>query len=200
MMGLYDEEGEGPVDDEKPSWDDDIDIGDIPEWDVDDGLPKATSSSSKKEKKKKKKKGGNAEDDMAVDIDEMDADAPMGGFDEDGDDGEEWDGTEEMRKRKLDEYMNELYSMDFNDLVRSFPVLFPLLHSLTPPSRSAVSQPASNTPPSSPPTTASPPPRSSWPQTPTSTSSWASKSSHPTRKKTLGTRIEMPSFQTLGRS
>lgn len=124
MMGLYDEEGEGPVDDEKPSWDDDIDIGDIPEWDVDDGLPKATSSSSKKEKKKKKKKGGNAEDDMAVDIDEMDADAPMGGFDEDGDDGEEWDGTEEMRKRKLDEYMNELYSMDFNDLVGGLPTRF----------------------------------------------------------------------------
>lgn len=33
-------------------------------------------------------------------------------------DDEEWDGSEEMRKRKLDEYMNELYGMEFNDIVR----------------------------------------------------------------------------------
>jgi len=34
------------------------------------------------------------------------------------DDGEEWDGTDEMRKRKLDEYMEELYKLEFNDIVR----------------------------------------------------------------------------------
>jgi hypothetical protein len=34
--------------------------------------------------------------------------------------GEEWDGSEEMRKRKLDEYMEELYKLEFNDLVCSF--------------------------------------------------------------------------------
>ena len=35
----------------------------------------------------------------------------------DGDD-EEWDGTEEMRKRKLEEYMDEVFGLDFNDMVR----------------------------------------------------------------------------------
>lgn len=47
-------------------------------------------------------------------MDMMDADAAPD-FDADN---EEWDGTEEMRKRKLDEYMNELYGMEFNDIVR----------------------------------------------------------------------------------
>jgi protein KRI1 len=30
---------------------------------------------------------------------------------------EEWDGSEEMRKRKVQEYMDEVYGMDFNDMV-----------------------------------------------------------------------------------
>jgi protein KRI1 len=30
----------------------------------------------------------------------------------------EWDGTEEMRKRVLDQYMEELYELEFNDMVR----------------------------------------------------------------------------------
>lgn len=58
---------------------------------------------------------------MGVDVDAMDADAAPSqslGFDD-----EEWDGTEEMRKRKLDEYMNELYGLEFNDIVRT-PALF----------------------------------------------------------------------------
>ncbi|KAF8164552.1 KRI1-like family-domain-containing protein [Pholiota molesta] len=96
----------------KPIWDDDVDIGDIPMSDDDahvvyDPSPKL----SKKEKKKKKKKKDAGEDD-GVDIDAMDADAaPQFG------DDEEWDGTEEMRKRKFNEYMDEIYGLDFNDLV-----------------------------------------------------------------------------------
>uniref|UniRef100_A0A5K1K0K2 43kDa secreted glycoprotein (Immunodominant antigen Gp43) n=1 Tax=Ganoderma boninense TaxID=34458 RepID=A0A5K1K0K2_9APHY len=40
------------------------------------------------------------------------------------DDDEEWDGTEEMRKRKLEEYMDEVYGLDFNDMVGGMPTRF----------------------------------------------------------------------------
>ncbi|KAI0628411.1 KRI1-like family C-terminal-domain-containing protein [Trametes polyzona] len=102
------------VDEEKPQWDDDIDIGDIvpPEEDADDGT-------KKKKKKKKKKKGEDDADEGGVDIDEMDADVERPPADE-----EEWDGTEEMRKRKLEEYMDELYGLDFNDVVAGMPTRF----------------------------------------------------------------------------
>lgn len=104
MAGLYGDDGEFN-EDERPVWADDIDIGDIP-MDDDEGEQK-----SKKKKKKKDKKKAVAEED-GVDLDAMDADV------ERNPDDEEWDGTEEMRKRKLDEYMDELYELDFNDLVR----------------------------------------------------------------------------------
>ena len=44
----------------------------------------------------------------AVDVDRMDADVDGG-----------WDGTEEMRKGMLDQYMDEIYELDFNDMVCS---------------------------------------------------------------------------------
>lgn len=92
------------VDDEKPHWDDDIDITDIVP-------PEEPGPSIKKSKKKKKKKdSGTIED--GVDEGEMDANVTQM-----QDDEEEWDGTEEMRKRKLDEYMDEIYGLDFNDMV-----------------------------------------------------------------------------------
>src|ERR1700722_13013636 len=90
------------ADTEKPQWDDDIDIGDI--------VPRENMIRTGKKKKKRKR------DDIAVeegiDIDKMDADVV--------EDDEDWDGTEEMRKKKLDEYMDEVYGLDFNDMVR-FP-------------------------------------------------------------------------------
>ena len=52
---------------------------------------------------------GDEDDDGAVDVDAMDAEIQQ--------DDEEWDGTEEMRKRKLNEYMDEVYGLDFNDIV-----------------------------------------------------------------------------------
>ncbi|KIY63150.1 Krr1-domain-containing protein [Cylindrobasidium torrendii FP15055 ss-10] len=110
MAGLYGDDGELD-DDEKPVWADDIDIGDIP---FDDNEEK---QQSKKKKKKKGKKKAEAEQD-GVDLDAMDADV------ERNPDDEEWDGTEEMRKRKLDEYMDELYELDFNDLVAGQPTKF----------------------------------------------------------------------------
>ncbi|KAJ7032731.1 KRI1-like family C-terminal-domain-containing protein [Mycena alexandri] len=121
MAGLYalnggeEEEGAEFEDDtEKPTWGEDVDIGDIRM------SPEASTSKAEKKKKKKKKKKGEEDDDEGVDVDAMDADAiPAPG----GDD-EEWDGTEEMRKRKLDEWMDEVYALDFNDLVGGMPTRF----------------------------------------------------------------------------
>ena len=85
--------------------------------------PAASTSESKEEKKRKKKEkekkkkqaSGSLED--GVDVDQMDADL-IGGYGVDIDnEEEEWDGTEEMRKKKLDDYMEELYKLEFNDLV-----------------------------------------------------------------------------------
>ena len=110
MSKIYGADEAEEMNDEKPTWDDDIDITDI--------VPEDSSS---KKKKKKKKKKGEPEVEDGVDIDEMDADVVK--------DDEEWDGTEEMRKRKLEEYMDEVYGLDFNDMVRShcYLALFPFL-------------------------------------------------------------------------
>ncbi|KAJ6497509.1 KRI1-like family C-terminal-domain-containing protein [Mycena sanguinolenta] len=124
MAGLYalngEEEDEGEfeeVEGEKPVWDD-VDIGDI-EMEPEASTSKAEKAKKKKEKKKKKKAAEDGDD--GVDVDAMDADAlPAGGADDD----EEWDGTEEMRKRKLDEWMDEVYGLDFNDLVGGNPTRF----------------------------------------------------------------------------
>ncbi|KAL0955705.1 hypothetical protein HGRIS_001925 [Hohenbuehelia grisea] len=115
MSGIYGgDDPDAEVDTEKPSWDDDIDIGDIPMEDFDDLRP----STSGKEKKKKKKKGKKAEEtEDGVDMDAMDADVER-------DDDEEWDGTEEMRKRRLDEYMDEVYGLDINGMVGDMATRF----------------------------------------------------------------------------
>jgi len=117
MAELYEREADANItDDEKPQWDDDIDVDDIVP-------PEEEENKSKKAKKKKKKKQAGGDHDMdqgGVDIDEMDAEVqPMR-----GDDDEEWDGTEEMRKRKLEEYMDELYGLEFNDMVGDLPTRF----------------------------------------------------------------------------
>lgn len=114
MADLYanDDVGYGAddiVDDEKPTWDDDIDIADIAPQDDADEEP---SSKKSKKKKKKKKDDGDEMYGGTVDVDEMDADVEQV-FDD-----EEWDGTEEMRKQKLEEYLDEVYGLDFNDMVR----------------------------------------------------------------------------------
>ena len=101
------------IDDEKPTWDDDIDIGDIVPLEDEDDI--GGEGSSKKKKKKKKKKGeDDGVDQGGVDVDEMDAEVERPAMND-----EEWDGTEAMRKRKLEEYMDEVYGLDFNDMVRT---------------------------------------------------------------------------------
>ncbi|KAF9268494.1 Krr1-domain-containing protein [Marasmius fiardii PR-910] len=111
MSDLYGDDADYN-EDEKPTWDDDIDIGDIYVSDVHE-----PAKPLKKDKKKKKKKKGK-EDEAAdgVDVEEMDADVEK--------DEEEWDGTEEMRKRKLGEYMDEIYGLEFNDMVGGMPTRF----------------------------------------------------------------------------
>jgi protein KRI1 len=106
MAGLYGDDE--TVDDGKPQWDDEIDIGDIPI--SNDEEPVKTVK--KKKKKKKGKEPDSVDQGEGVDVDAMDADV------ERIEDNEEWDGTEEMRKKKLDEYMEEIYGLDFNDMVR----------------------------------------------------------------------------------
>jgi protein KRI1 len=106
MAGLYGDDE--TVDDGKPQWDDEIDIGDIPI--SNDEEPVQTVK--KKKKKKKGKEADSVDQGEGVDVDAMDADL------ERIEDDEEWDGTEEMRKKKLDEYMEEIYGLDFNDMVR----------------------------------------------------------------------------------
>ncbi|KAF8331256.1 Krr1-domain-containing protein [Amanita rubescens] len=118
MTRLYTNDADAVVDEEKPMWEDDIDIGDI--HISGDEQPNIIDD-SKKDKKKKKKKKDDDEDHMdegGVDIDEMDADVVR------DDDEEEWDGTEEMRKRKLKEYMGELDALDFNDVVAGMKTRF----------------------------------------------------------------------------
>ena len=122
-------------DDDKPTWDEDIDIGDIAPSVDELELVSAPKKKSKKQLKKEERKKAKAKalaaengDAEGIDVDMMDADADVG-FGEEGDE-EEWDGTEEMRKRKVAEYMDELYGMEFNDIV-GFPFL-PLLAPLLP--------------------------------------------------------------------
>ncbi|KAF9494199.1 Krr1-domain-containing protein [Pleurotus eryngii] len=112
MAGIYGD-GDDEWDAEKPHWDDDIDIGDIP---LDDEPVASTSQKKKKKKKGKKKEDANDAADEGVPMDLMDADVEQ--------DEEEWDGTEEMRKKKLDEYMDEIYGLEFNDLVGDLPTRF----------------------------------------------------------------------------
>ncbi|KAG2133678.1 KRI1-like family C-terminal-domain-containing protein [Suillus bovinus] len=113
MAGLYHDFNDSD-DQEKPVWDDDINVDDI----IPCSGSAEPSSSSNKKKKKKKKKTNDEADDQGVDIDTMDADV-VRNYDE-----EEWDGTEEMRKRKLDEYMDEVYGLEFNDMVAGMPTRF----------------------------------------------------------------------------
>jgi protein KRI1 len=108
--------------DKKPTWDDDIDIDDIVPPSRDDAHSSAAKERKKAKKKERKKRMREDEAD-AVDVDEMDADtlAHSGTrWDE-----VEWDGTEDMRKRVLDEYMQELFELEFNDMVRPYSLPFP---------------------------------------------------------------------------
>ncbi|KAF9219815.1 hypothetical protein BS17DRAFT_821454 [Gyrodon lividus] len=128
MAELYGGVGDNIVDNadmEKPTWDDDIDIDDI-------APPAKTKSKAelKKEKKKEKKRskkgredGDDQDEDIGVDADKMDADVD-GGWDE-WDDGEEWMGTEEQRKSKVDAYMDEVVSrLGFSGITSHMPTRF----------------------------------------------------------------------------
>jgi len=124
MEGLYGGKDDGEDFDEddmeKPTWDNDIDIDDLGiDLGLDSNQLSVASSSKVEKKKKKKKKRDESEDEGGVDVDAMDANVEERRGEE-----EEWDGTEEMRKRKLDEYMDEVYKLDFNDLVGDIPTRF----------------------------------------------------------------------------
>ncbi|KIO33924.1 hypothetical protein M407DRAFT_17191 [Tulasnella calospora MUT 4182] len=132
---LYDDENM-----EKPEWDDDEAIyeeamDDAPEGSRhsdqavngqgEDTAPQhqdkmeEAESGKEKRKKKKKKKGAEVQQDAGVDVNEMDAEVAQPKADD-----EEWDGTEEMRKRVLKKYLDDIYKLDFNDMVSGIPTRF----------------------------------------------------------------------------
>jgi protein KRI1 len=116
---LAETDGVGPGGDgDKPTWDDDIDVDDI----VSEEVPNTSATKERKKAKKKEKKKRMRDDEQnAVEVDEMDADAPKASgsrWDE-----VEWDGTGEMRKHVLDQYMEGLYELEFNDMVRLMTAL-----------------------------------------------------------------------------
>jgi hypothetical protein len=112
MADLYGDAGDvdfdGGADEDadldKPVWDDDIDISDL--------VPADSSKPAKKKKKKAKKGGADVDAAEGIDMDAMDADVTRA-LEE-----EEWDGTEEDRKRLVARYMDEMAGLEFNDLVR----------------------------------------------------------------------------------
>ncbi|CUA71677.1 Protein kri1 [Schizosaccharomyces pombe 972h-] [Rhizoctonia solani] len=129
MTSLYAENEEYEAN-QKPTWEDDIDISDIIP-----GKPPSASEAQSGKKKKKKRKHDEDEEDAGVDPDEMDAEVERPVQEEDE---EEWDGTEEMRKRVLEKYMNEIDDLEFNDMVGDMPTHFryarvePSTYGLTP--------------------------------------------------------------------
>jgi len=109
MAGVYAQDDDGGFyDEEKPTWDDDINVDDIVP-------PPASSSEGKKNKKDRKKGKSTGDEDEDYGMGEGDEAYREGGEWDD----EEWDGTEEMRKKKLQEYMDSLLELEFNDVVSS---------------------------------------------------------------------------------
>ncbi|KAF8554912.1 hypothetical protein OG21DRAFT_1508303 [Imleria badia] len=118
MAELYGGDDIVDGDAEKPIWDDDIGIDDI-------DPPTNTKSKTelKQQKKKEKKKEKKADEDVGVDVNEMDADLDAGA-DWDNND-EEWRGTEEERKRKVDAYMDEVVNkLGFSGITSHMPTRF----------------------------------------------------------------------------
>ncbi|KAJ1670919.1 Ribosome biogenesis protein Kri1, partial [Coemansia sp. RSA 25] len=102
------------VDLEKPTWDDDIDIGDL----VSDGDEQPSSSSKKGKKAKKSKKGKRAD---AIDDDNdfiMDADYLDGAGGTSATQSAAVDPAKrDQLKDKVSEYMDKYYQLDFEDIV-----------------------------------------------------------------------------------
>ncbi|EUC62503.1 Kri1 family protein, partial [Rhizoctonia solani AG-3 Rhs1AP] len=131
MKSLYAENEEYEDDDQKPIWNNDIDISDL----VPEEPSPASEAQAGKKKKRKKRKHDEEGEDAGVDPDEMDAEVERP---EQEEEEEEWDGTEEMRKRVFEKYMDEINDLEFNDMVGDMPTHFryarvdPSTYGLTP--------------------------------------------------------------------
>lgn len=115
MKRLYDEDTFYAVeDDDKPHWADDIDITDIV------GPEDKSEQEPKKKRKRKKDKDANEDGFAAVDEGDMDANVEHDWEWERA----QWDGSEESRKRLVQKYMDEVYALEFNDMVGDLPTRF----------------------------------------------------------------------------
>ncbi|EJD08084.1 uncharacterized protein FOMMEDRAFT_116527 [Fomitiporia mediterranea MF3/22] len=122
MTGIYGEDdGDdgGEVDLEKPTWDDNIDITDIVPAQPEAGPSSLSSTSKNKNKKKDKNKKSKAQDgdyaeDGGVDIDEMDADFINTNL----------TSNSKVNPKELDEAMDDVYGLEFNDMVGDIPTRF----------------------------------------------------------------------------
>lgn len=114
MAGIYgadEPEGGDGIDSEKPTWDDDIDITDIVPPEPEPQLEPGPSKKKRKDKKKKRKDADEEGEEDGVDVDEMDADLPSS-------------SKSKLSKKVLDEAMDDVYGLEFNDLVGDLPTRF----------------------------------------------------------------------------
>ncbi|KAJ1819706.1 Ribosome biogenesis protein Kri1 [Coemansia sp. RSA 2675] len=109
MDEIFGGDGDGTqVDLEKPTWDDDIDIGDL----VSDDEQAGSSKKGKKSKKSKKKRSDDAEEDFIMDADYLDGAGPSAKRAAAVDPAQR-----DQLKDKVSEYMDKYYQLDFEDIV-----------------------------------------------------------------------------------
>ncbi|KAJ2821729.1 Ribosome biogenesis protein Kri1, partial [Coemansia sp. 'formosensis'] len=102
------DDGNTQVDLEKPTWDDDIDIGDL----VSDDEQAAGSSKKGKKSKKSKKNQRGGEDDFIMDVDYLDEAGSSAAHATAVDPAQR-----DQLKDKVSEYMDKYYQLDFEDIV-----------------------------------------------------------------------------------
>ncbi|KAF8331320.1 KRI1-like family C-terminal-domain-containing protein [Cantharellus anzutake] len=101
-----DDEGEEGL--EKPVWEDDIDVPGVAPLELQKS-GKSKKQLKKEAQRKAKAAAAVAEQGLGVDVEKMDADIATV--------SKEWDGTEEMRQRLVAEYLDEIYGLEFNDII-----------------------------------------------------------------------------------
>ncbi|KAJ2380418.1 Ribosome biogenesis protein Kri1, partial [Coemansia sp. RSA 2603] len=114
MDTIFNDNFYGQADNEKPVWDDDIDIGDIVSGEEDEKPSKKGKRSSKKGKKTTAHNDGDDDGDFIMDADYLD-DSQMPAAR--AVDPEAVESSKSELKDKVSEYMDKYYQLDFEDVV-----------------------------------------------------------------------------------